>query len=410
MLELLKNGLKPMPATFSSGPFRPTAMDQWKADILLVDDDPATLLALESVLEPLGQNLLLARSGDDAFREVLRHDLAMILLDVRMPGMDGFEIARMIRARERSRHTPIIFLTGVAAEMESALRGYEIGAVDFLMKPIVPEFLRSKVSVFVELQRQNATLAAEIRERRAVEEQYRESEQRLRALATRLVAIREEERTRIAREIHDELGQVLTGLRMDVTWLARKFGDKNKILAEKSQAMTQLIDSTVHLVRRISTGMRPEVVDHMGLVEAIQWQAREFQKRTGIRCKCKLPAQNAELDGELSNAVFRTFQEMLTNVSRHAQASKVEVALTVTPEQLLLEVADDGLGVPPAKIADASSLGIIGMRERAQLFGGEFLLDGRRGTKGTLRIPLAPLGLTERRDNRDTSPESGVAS
>lgn len=364
------------------------ASGDWKADILLVDDNAANLLALSAVLEPLGQNLICAHSGEEALRLVLKNNPALILLDVRMPGMGGFEVARLVRSRERSRHTPIIFLTGVAGEMESALRGYEVGAVDYLMKPIVPEFLRSKVAVFVELHRKNAALAAEIRERRLAEQQLRESEHRLRALAARLVAIREEERSRIAREIHDELGQVLTGLRMDATWLARKFGGKNKLLTEKTKSMTLLIDSTVHLVRRISTGMRPEVVDHMGLIDAIEWQAKEFQKRTGLRCRCKLPPADLRLDGELSTAVFRTFQEMLTNISRHARASKVSVTLNLSASRLTLEVIDDGLGVAPEKILDGSSLGIIGMRERAQLFGGELVLDGSAGTKGTLIIPL----------------------
>jgi CheY-like chemotaxis protein len=197
-------------------------MENGKADILMVDDEPGNLLALEGLLEPLGQNLLRAQSGEEALRMVLKHNLAVILLDVRMPGLDGFETARMIHSRERSRHTPIIFLTGVSLEMESAFRGYEAGAVDYLIKPIVAEVLRSKVSVFVDLHKKNVALTSEIKERKIAEAQLRDSEVQLRALAARLISIREEERARIAREVHDELGQVLTGLKMDVTWLARR--------------------------------------------------------------------------------------------------------------------------------------------------------------------------------------------
>jgi signal transduction histidine kinase len=366
-------------------------MDDWKADILMVDDEPKNLLALEAVLDPLEQNLLRARSGEEALRCLLKRDVSVILLDVRMPGMDGFETAQMIRGRRRSRHTPIIFLTGVFNEMESAFRGYELGAVDYLMKPLVPEVLRSKVSVFVELHRKNAALTNEIKERRLAEAQLRESDVQLRALAARLISIREEERTRIAREIHDELGQVLTGLKMDVTWLARQLGANQEPLVEKTETMCRLIDSTVHLVRRISTGLRPEVLDDMGLVEAIRWQAKEFQKRMGIRCHVTLPTDPAAPDQDVSTAVFRIFQEILTNVARHARATSVSVHLGISDQRLVLEVTDDGIGIADSQVRGRESLGLLGMQERAQLFGGQVNI-GRRpdgGTALTVSIPLS---------------------
>jgi signal transduction histidine kinase len=367
-------------------------MENWKADILMADDEPANLLALEAVLEPLGQNLLRAKSGEEALRLMLKHDPAVILLDVRMPGMDGFETARMIRLRDRSRHTPIIFLTGVAPESESAFRGYEAGAVDYLVKPLVPAVLRAKVSVFVELHKKNAALTGEIRERQAAEAQLRESEVQLRALAARLISIREEERARIAREIHDELGQVLTGLKMDVTWLARQLAGSERQFVEKAEAMCRLVDSTMHLIRRISTGLRPEILDEMGLVAAFEWQANEFQKRTGMRCRLRLPEARLDPDREISTAIFRIFQEILTNIARHAKASSVEVDLSVSDELLTLRVADDGIGISASQIRGRESLGLLGMRERAQLFGGEVKIQGAagRGTTVSVSIPLQP--------------------
>jgi signal transduction histidine kinase len=366
-------------------------VDDLKADILMVDDEPNNLLALEGLLEPLGQNLLRAQSGEEALRLVLKHNPAVILLDVRMPGMDGFETARMIRRRERSRHTPIIFLTGVSGEMESAFRGYEVGAVDYLVKPLVAEVLRSKVSVFVDLHRKNAALSNEIRERKIAEEHLRESEVQLRALAARLISVREEERTRIAREIHDELGQVLTGLKMDVTWLAKRLAGTGKPLVEKTEAMRSLIDSTVHLIRRISTGLRPEILDDMGLVAAIGWQAKEFQKRMGMRCRLTLPEDHALLDKELSTSVFRIFQEILTNIARHAKASSVNVQLSISDDILKLKVADDGIGISESQIRGQGSLGLLGMQERAQLFGGEVSIQGTsgRGTTVLVSIPMS---------------------
>ena len=365
-------------------------MDDWRADILLVDDEPKNVLALEALLEPLGQNLLSARSGEEALRLVLHHNPAVIVLDVRMPGMDGFETARLIRARERSSHIPIIFLTGVSMEMESAFRGYEVGAVDYLMKPVVPEVLRSKVSVFVELHRKNAVLAGEIAERKLAEERLRESEAQLRALAARLISIREEERARIAREIHDELGQVLTGLKMDVMWLGKQLDKDQQPLVARIETMRLLIDSTVQVVRRISTGMRPEILDDMGLVAAIGWQTKEFQKRLGIRCRAELPAEPAHLGSALSTAVFRIFQEILTNIARHARAGSVSVQLKISRERLTLKVTDDGAGMAESAVHARKSLGLLGMRERAQLFGGEVSFHGSpgHGTTVSLSVPL----------------------
>jgi len=366
-------------------------MQDWKADILMVDDEPKNLLALEALLEPLGQNLLRAQSGEEALRLVLKHNVAVILLDVRMPGMDGFETASLIRQRERSRYTPIIFLTGMSMEMESAFRGYEVGAVDYLTKPLVPEVLRSKVSIFVELHKKNATLTNEIKERALAEVQLRNSEVQLRALAGRLISIREEERARIAREIHDELGQVLTGLKMDVTWLAKRLAGAEEPLVEKADAMCRLIDSTMHLIRRISTGLRPEILDEMGLVAAFEWQAKEFQKRMGIRCRLKLPKEQVDLDRELSTAVFRIFQEILTNIARHAKASGVDANLSITDELLRLKVTDDGIGISESQIRGHKSLGLLGMQERAQQFGGEVDIQGvaGRGTTVSVEIPMA---------------------
>src|SRR5256714_10631654 len=237
-----------------------------QAKILLVDDEPKSLFALQELLSTLGENLMIAQSGEEALRLALKNDFAVILLDVRMPGMDGFETAKLIRGRERSRLTPIIFLTAAADEMTSMFRGYEVGAVDYLQKPVVPEILKAKVSVFVELHRKS--------------ERLRESEEKLRRLAAHLISVREEERAHIAREIHDELGQVLTGLKMEVTWLAKRL--REKPLIEKTDSMCKLIDTTVQTVRKIATGLRPEMLDDMGLTAAVRSQGHVFPQRTRL--------------------------------------------------------------------------------------------------------------------------------
>ena len=161
-----------------------------QANILIVDDDPNTLVALQELLQGVAHRVVTASSGEDALRRVLKQDFAAVLLDARMPGMDGFETARLIREREQSRHTPIIFLTGAFEDVHSVFRGYEAGAVDYIVKPLVPEILRSKISVFVELYNKNAVLIREIAERKRAGDHLRKSEENLRALAAHLQLVR----------------------------------------------------------------------------------------------------------------------------------------------------------------------------------------------------------------------------
>jgi signal transduction histidine kinase len=361
-----------------------------QASILIVDDDSKSLLALQGLLQSATQKVVLAKSGEEALRCVLRQDFAAILLDARMPGVDGFETARLIRERDRSRHTPIIFLTGAYEDVHSVFRGYEAGAVDYIVKPPVPEILQSKLSVFVELYNKNAVLIREIAERKRAEEHLRKSEENLRALAAHLQSVREEEWVRIAREIHDELGQSLTGLKMDLTWVANRLPGDQRGLAEKTKSMFGLIDGTIQSVRKIASQLRPEVLDQLGLTAAIEWHAADFRKRTGIRCKLSLPSDTLILDRERSTAAFRIFQELLTNVARHANATRIDVAMRVDSGALVLTVEDNGKGIAESSIYDPKSLGLLGMRERVLPFGGAIEVAGVRdkGTKVRVSIPL----------------------
>ncbi len=361
-----------------------------QASILIVDDDSRSLLALQELLQSATQKVVLANSGKEALRCVLKEDFAVILLDARMPGVDGFETARLIRERERSRHTPIIFLTAAYEDVHSVFRGYEAGAVDYIVKPLVPEILKSKLSVFVELYNKNAVLIREIAERKRAEEHLRKSEENLRALAAHLQSVREEEGTRIAREIHDELGQSLTGLKMDLTWVANRLRGDQRVLAEKAKSMSGLIDGAIQSVRKIASRLRPEVLDQLGLTAAIGWHARDFRKRTGIRCKLSLPSDTLMLDRERSTAAFRIFQELLTNVARHANATRIDVAMQIESGALVLTVEDNGKGIAESAVYNPKSLGLLGMRERVLPFGGavEIARAQDKGTKVRVSIPL----------------------
>jgi signal transduction histidine kinase len=216
------------------------------------------------------------------------------------------------------------------------------------------------------------------------------SQQQLRALAGHLQAAREDERTRVAREIHDELGQAMTGLKMDLSWLRKKLPKDQEALKEKTDSMLVLMDHTIRSVRRISTELRPGVLDDLGLAAAIEWQIHEFQSRTGIKCQLAARLDDIRLDRPRSTALFRIFQETLTNIARHAHASRVRIKLAQTNGDVTLEVRDNGNGIPKTKLADPRSLGILGMRERALLLGGEVIINGTRGrgTTVTARVPV----------------------
>lgn len=235
-------------------------------------------------------------------------------------------------------------------------------------------------------------LSNDVTERRRAEEQLGRSNEQLRALSMRLQAVREQESIRIAREIHDELGGALTGLKMDLCWIGKRLSEQSRAaVQQKLQSALQLIDETVVKVRNISTELRPSALDDLGLAAAIEWQAREFQKRTEIRCRIVSLQEETTLSAEKSTAVFRIFQEILTNVARHSQASLVEVRMEERGGDLLLRVSDNGRGIEEEKVAAATSIGLLGMRERAMIFGGQVEVAGAegRGTTVTVRVPLA---------------------
>jgi PAS domain S-box-containing protein len=230
----------------------------------------------------------------------------------------------------------------------------------------------------------------DITERKQAEEQLRSSSEQLRALSAHLQSIREEERTLISREIHDELGQDLTGLKMDLSWLIKRLPKNQELDVKKVESMLKLVDTTIQSVRRISTKLRPGVLDDLGLTAAIEWQAQDFQTRTGIQCEFNPNLREIDLDRDRSTTVFRIFQETLTNVARHASATRVNICLNEEAAGLVLIVEDNGRGIKEREISDPKSLGLLGMRERALIFGGEVTISGApgKGTTVMLRIPL----------------------
>jgi PAS domain S-box-containing protein len=236
----------------------------------------------------------------------------------------------------------------------------------------------------------NQELRTEIADRQRAEEQLRASLEQLRSLAARLQRVREEERTSIAREIHDELGQSCTAIKMDLALIGHKATKKQTQLRAKVDSATRLVDEMIGTLRRIASELRPRTLDDLGLNAALEWQAQEFENRTGIRCHLTLLQGPLALDSERSTAIFRIFQESLTNVVRHAQATRVDALLEREGNQLLFQVRDNGIGFDPAAAKSRRSLGLVGMQERALLLDGELKIEAvpGGGTTLILRMPL----------------------
>ena len=236
-------------------------------------------------------------------------------------------------------------------------------------------------------------LFRDIARRRRTEKELRDSREQLRALAARLQAVREEERTRVAREIHDELGQMLTAIKMDLRWIENDLEqlDDPRLnpLLDKAVAATELTDALARSVQRIAAELRPGILDRLGLVMALTHEAEQFQQRTGIQCRLKLSEDEPLLPAESVTAVFRIFQEALTNVARHARASEVEIELESSPGFIALKICDNGSGIKSDDLLGGHSLGLLGMQERARHLGGEitFKSGPAGGTLLTLQIP-----------------------
>ena len=232
---------------------------------------------------------------------------------------------------------------------------------------------------------------SDITERKRGEESLVLQREQLRALAERLQWVREEDRKRVARDLHDQIGQILTAIKMDMTWMTRHLPDSESDVLARLKESIKLINDGVKAVRAICSGLRPGVLDDLGLSAAIEWQAIEFATRNGVQCQASVPPVDLHLDGDRATATFRIFQECLTNVLRHAEATSVCVNLVQEEENILLVVKDDGIGFCESDLSNSlDSLGLLGMKERAQFCGGDVQITSSpgNGTVVTVRVPV----------------------
>jgi signal transduction histidine kinase len=346
-----------------------------KINILMIDDQPAKLLTYEVMLAELGENLIKVHSATEALDSLLHHDIAIVLMDVSMPDIDGFELAGMIRQHPRFRRTPIIFISAVHLTDLDRLEAYQRGAVDYISVPVSPELLRAKVSVFAELHRNARQMEALNRE--------------LSRLSARLMTAQDEERRRFARNLHDDVGQNLAAAKIMLDSLLR-----SPRVAESEQtvaAASEIVDQTLQQLRSLSYLMHPPLLDERGLYSALRLFLEATTERTGIKMVLDVEPHFPRLAAEVERAVFRIVQEALTNVYRHAEAQRATVSLVQRDGGVLLTVKDDGKGIPvrTAELRPGGiGVGLSGMRERARELGGELrLLNGNPGTVVEILLP-----------------------
>lgn len=232
--------------------------------------------------------------------------------------------------------------------------------------------------------------ARDVTERRLAQQELERSREQLRNLARRIEAAREGERTLIAHELHDEMAQILTALKMDLSWLRKELPGDQGALHKRVESMSKLVDNAIQQVKGIVVKLRPSVLDDLGLAAALEWQASEFQDRTGIACRAHISPRDVAVDPAVATALFRIAQEALTNVARHAEATEVRIRLWRKAGKLFLQVKDNGKGISKEKLADPGSLGLLGMRERLLTWNGELKIRGIKG-RGTTVTAIVPL-------------------
>jgi signal transduction histidine kinase len=341
--------------------------------VLIVDDDPTARETLVAMLEGENYDLQLAKDGAQALRMLGQIQPDLILLDVMMPGMDGFEVCRRIRSTPPLAEVPIIILTALD-DRDSLLKGIESGADDFLTKPADRRELTARVRTIMRLNRYRTLM---------------EQREDIRQMGERVVAAQEEERHRISRELHDDLGQALTTHMLALRNLQEDLSLPVEIMFERLQALHDQSYEIFIKIRRLAQDLRPPILDALGLKVAMQTYCTEFTRRTHLPVIFESDTPLPELPDAYKITLYRVLQEALTNVVKHAQASQVWVELNVEEEVITLTVQDNGIGFRE-ETYPSSGIGLTGLQERITLAGGKLSINStpRRGTILSAQFPL----------------------
>lgn len=349
--------------TLLHGPAAPASTNSYQAtcratdekvNILMVDDEPDKLLTYEAILMGLGENLIKAHSATEALEHLLKAEIAIVLMDVRMPELDGFELAKIIRDHPRYQNTAIIFISGARITDPDRLKGYENGAVDYISVPVIPELLRAKVKVFADLHRKS---------------------RQLEMLTAQMVVLQDEERKRIARELHDSVGQTLAAILMNVSIVQSQSQKLDERGARAVSENAQLLQQVSSEIRTMSHLLHPPLLEVAGLASALRWYVDGFSERSKIKVDLEIHSDFDRLPNDTELAIFRIVQECLTNIHRHSGSKTANIHIQNENGKLVVQVTDRGRGIPKEKLlaftaSGRMGVGFGGMRERLKQLGG----------------------------------------
>lgn len=349
-----------------------------RINILMVDDDPRKLLTYEAILNELGEKLIKAHSGSEALEHLLKNDIAIVLMDVSMPELDGFELAKMIHQHPRFQNTAIIFVSGIRLTDLDRLKGYEHGAVDYISVPVVPDLLKAKVRVFAKL--------------------YRKSRQ-LEMLNESIIRLQDEERKRIARELHDSVGQLLAAISMNNSFVEAERYRLSPDAAKRITENNRMVEEITREIRTISHLLHPPLLDEAGLASALRCYVEGFSERSRIDVKLEMPSELPRLPEEIELSIFRIVQECLTNVHRHAGSPTAAIRIVQEDSLVRVDIEDNGKGISGEKqlafgAKAQTGIGIRGMRERLRQLNGTLEVGSNGcGTRVTATIPIGQWGM-----------------
>ena len=395
-------------------------MEATRLKILAIDDQPDNLTTLKAVIEDVLPKctLLTALNGPRGIELAETEDPDVILLDIVMPGTDGYEVCRLLKADAKTSSIPIVFLTALRASAESRVKALDAGAEGFLSKPIDVQELVAEVRAMAKLKvaaliqrNEKERLASMVAERTGELQQSQisllnlmedlknendarnRSELRYRQLAQRLETVREDERKRLSRELHDDIGQTLTALKIDLVMISDECSCHAGV-KEKMGDMQRLLSEGIQSVHALCRRLRPGALDDLGLEEALAGMVDDWKLRNRVECMLCADINDAELSDDIKIAVFRMVQEALTNVSRYARASKVEINLVADDQTLNVSFADNGCGMEADAENKPTSFGLLGMHERVEALGGTLCIESApdNGTQIEATIPLTNEG------------------
>ena len=371
-------------------------------NILIIDDTPLNLGVVVDYLESYGFGIRIARNGETAIKRVRYAPPDLILLDILMPGMDGFETCRRLKAIKAAKEIPIIFMTSLS-NVEDKVKGFEAGAVDYVTKPLNQEEVLARIKTHLRLRDLTLSLreknkmletSSQIERDRLFEAINQQSEQ-LRALNQKLTDVQEAERKQLARELHDEMGQSLTAISINLATVIQELTPAHSdSFLERLNESKMLADQTLEQIRELSFNLRPAMLDDLGLAPTLRWYVKRFEKRVKIPVALEVGSLKERLPVNIETALYRIIQEALTNVARHAQATHVYLELRRRGSSVFVQITDDGCGFDMTQVLDQetpdSGTGLLGMRERTVLLGGIFKIHSEpgAGTQVAIEIPV----------------------